>query len=68
MQKFEMVVKYCGMTIKLMEDQGTLTEILYVRFFMEIFERGRSVQSLFHTVLQVNERSTAATCEVFICA
>jgi hypothetical protein len=50
-----------------MEDQGTLTDILFVRFFVKICERGRSVRSLFHTVLQVNERSTAATCEVFIC-
>lgn len=31
---FEMVFKYCGLTIKLMEDQGTLTEILFVIFFM----------------------------------
>lgn len=50
-----------------MEDQGTLIEILFVRFFLKICERGRSVRSLFHTVLQVNERSTAATCDVFIC-
>ena len=38
-----------------MEDQGTLTEILFVRFFMKICERGRSVQSLFHSVLQVTK-------------
>jgi len=49
LQMFEMVVKYCGMTIKLMEDQGTLTEILFVIFFMKICERGRSMRSLFHT-------------------
>ena len=50
-----------------MEDQGTLTERSFVKFFMKIWERGRSVQSLCHTVLQVNERSTAATCGDFIC-
>lgn len=40
---YELVVRYCGMAIKLVEDQGTLTERLFVRFFMKIWERGKFV-------------------------